>query len=111
MNVMPSCKRARRSFFPAPAGDDLLFGFAFREQLGIPAMQAVLGFPGYRLDVLALLALTRHQRGAESRAVPIRPSRLDDDPAQMRVAGCQRPHLMRFLTSEPGPAIDVAIRL
>src|SRR5258708_7781984 len=49
--------------FTAHRGDDLLLGLAFCQQLGIPRVQTMLGFPGDRLDVLALLALPRQQRG------------------------------------------------
>ena len=46
----------------AHRGDDFLFGLALGQELGIAGVQAMLGFPGNRLDVLALLALARRQQ-------------------------------------------------
>src|SRR5882762_9568084 len=72
---------------PAHRGNDLLFRLASGQQLRIAGVQAVLRFPGDRLDLLALIALPSAQGGTDARTVPIGPGRFDHDPAQVRVAG------------------------
>ncbi len=71
----------------AHGGDDLLLGLAFRQQPRVAGVQAVLGLPSNRLDVLALIALPSPQRVTHSGTVSVGPGRFDHDPAQVRVAG------------------------
>ena len=54
-------------------GDDLLLRFAFCQQLRVSGMQAMLGFPSDRLDLLALIPLPSQQRGGQVRGDAGRP--------------------------------------
>src|SRR5687768_13866818 len=71
--------------FPRDGCHHLLLALATPQEPAVAAMEPVLGFPRDLLHRLTLCRLTLTQGRADLRSMPIRPGRLHDNAAQMRI--------------------------
>src|SRR5207244_11263642 len=84
---MGQCGPEKPGELTCDGGDDVLLGFAARRQAAIAAMQAVLRVPGPVEDVSGRAALAQLERVPDEGVMPVMPGRLDEDAAEMDIAG------------------------
>ena len=73
--------------FAADGNHALMLGFSTNQEMPITLVEALLCIQGDRAGCCWNLALAFAQVTAHAGSMPVVPSRLDDNPAQMRVSG------------------------